>query len=227
MERVHMGRANPFEELVAGLTADEFLLPREAVDERRRRDEVGVDKLTEAAEAYGSEPGCPRCGARRVWRDGSTAAGVPKWRCRCCGRRLTFLKGAVLERWRKLLPVWVPFIRLISHNGPVERTPELCGVTYKVFFKWRHRVLATVSSYRDRIVLHDTVWVDESYINDTDLSKGYGQARKHGLSRQKLLHLRGNRTPRESCRGRLRPRKAKIGVREEGRGRAGWRPGRC
>lgn len=32
----------------------------------------------------------------------------------------------------------------------------------------------------------DTVWVDETYISDTDLSKGYGQARKRGLSRQKL-----------------------------------------
>ena len=31
----------------------------------------------------------------------------------------------------------------------------------------------------------DTVWVDETYINDTDLSKGYGQARKRGMSRQK------------------------------------------
>lgn len=46
-------------------------------------------------------------------------------------------------------------------------------------------MLATVSGYRVWIVLHDTVWVDETYINDTDLSKGYGQARKRGLSRHK------------------------------------------
>lgn len=47
-------------------------------------------------------------------------------------------------------------------------------------------MLATVAGYQDRIVLRDSVWVDETYINDTDLSKGYGQARKRGLSRQKL-----------------------------------------
>lgn len=41
------GRANPFGELVAGLTADEFLLLRVAVDERRCRDEVGVGTLAE------------------------------------------------------------------------------------------------------------------------------------------------------------------------------------
>lgn len=47
-----MGGANPFGALVAGLTADESLLPREAVDERRCRDEVGVGTLAEAAAAY-------------------------------------------------------------------------------------------------------------------------------------------------------------------------------
>lgn len=47
-------------------------------------------------------------------------------------------------------------------------------------------MLAAVSGYQDRIVLRDTVWVDETYINDTDLSKGYRQARKRGQSSEKL-----------------------------------------
>ncbi len=47
MGQIHMGRANPFGELVAGLTADEFLLLRVAVDERRCRDEVDVGTLAE------------------------------------------------------------------------------------------------------------------------------------------------------------------------------------
>ena len=74
----------------------------------------------------------------------------------------------------------------MRHNVPVECAAELCGVTQKTAFEWRHRALATVSGCQDRIVLRDTVWVDEIYINGTDLSKGYGQARKRGLSRQKL-----------------------------------------
>ncbi|HJI72060.1 MAG TPA: IS1595 family transposase [Coriobacteriaceae bacterium] len=74
----------------------------------------------------------------------------------------------------------------MRHNVPVECAAELCDVTHKTAFEWRHRVLATVSGYQDRIVLRDTVWVDETYVNDSDLSKGHGQARKRGLSRQKL-----------------------------------------
>ena len=166
-----MGRASPFRALVAGLTADEFLLPREAVDERRCREEVGVGTLAEDAEAHRPDPGCPGRGARGAWRDGSTAAGVPRWCCRCCGRRFIPLTGTVLEHCRKPHAAWVSFIRLMCHNVPVECAAEPCGVTHKTAFEWQHRVLATVSGCQDRIVLRDTVWVDETYLNDTDLSK--------------------------------------------------------
>lgn len=74
----------------------------------------------------------------------------------------------------------------MRHNVPVECSAELCGVTHKTAFEWRHRVLATVSGHRDRITLRDTVWVDETNVNETGLSKGFWQARKRDLSRQKL-----------------------------------------
>ena len=186
MGQIHMGRSNPFGALVAGLTADELLLLREAVNERRCREEVGVCTLAEAAATYRPETRCPGYGALGAWRDGSAAVGVSRWRCRCCGRRLTSLTGTVLEYGRKSLATWVSFIRLMRHNVPVECAAELCGVTRETAFEWRHHALATVSGYQERIVLRDTVWVDVIRINDTDLSKGYGQARKRGLSRQKL-----------------------------------------
>ena len=144
---------------------------REAVGERRCREEVGVDSFAEAAAAYGPDPKCPGCGA---WREGSTAAGVPRWRCRCCGRRFNSLTGTVLEHCRKPLPAWVSFIRPMCLNAPVECAAKLCGVTHKTSFEWRHRVLATVSGYQDRTVLRDTVWVDKNYINDATSPRAMG-----------------------------------------------------
>lgn len=73
-----MRRANPFEGLVAELAGDEPLLLREAVDEMRRRDEIGFGTQSEAAAAYRPEPGCPGCGARGAWWDGPNATGVPR-----------------------------------------------------------------------------------------------------------------------------------------------------
>ena len=43
-------------EILRDLAADEFLLLRKAVDERRCRDEVGVGKLAENAVAYLPDP---------------------------------------------------------------------------------------------------------------------------------------------------------------------------
>lgn len=100
---------------------------------------------------------CPRYRARGAWRDSFIAAGVPKWRRRCRGRRFTSPRGTVLERCRTPLPARVSSIRLMRHNIPVECTAEPCGVTHMTAFEWRHRVLATVSGYQDRIVLRGTV----------------------------------------------------------------------
>lgn len=93
---------------------------------------------------------------------------------------LTSPAGPILKHCRKPIATRLFTIRLMRHNVPVECAAEMCGVTYKTAFEWRHRVLATVSGYQDWIVLRDTIWVDEAYINDTNLSKGYGQARKRG-----------------------------------------------
>lgn len=162
MGQIHMERANPFGALVADLTADEFLLFRETVDERRCREEVGVSTLAEVAVAYRPDPGYSECGARGAWRDGSTTAGATGWRCRSCGRRFNSPTGAVLEHCRKPLPVWVSFIRLMRHYVSVECAAELRGVTHKTAFERRRRVLATVSGYQDRIALRETVRVDET-----------------------------------------------------------------
>lgn len=110
-------------------------------------------------------------------------------------------------------PAWVSSLRLMCHKIPVECAAELCGVTHKTAFEWRHRVLATVSGYQDRIVLHDTVWVDEIYVNDTGLSKGYGQAGKRGLSRQKLcicVAIDIHKNPVEVVCGHGKPSSARV-----------------
>ena len=40
----------------------------------------------------------------------------------------------------------------MRRNVPVKCAAELCGVTHKTAFDWRHRVLATISGYLDRYI---------------------------------------------------------------------------
>ena len=188
MGQTDMKRENPHSALVASLDAEGLALLSAALDERACREELGFGTFAEAAEPFRPEPACPRCGSS-PWRDGREPSGLRRWRCRSCGARFTSLTGTVFEGSKAGLPTWARFIRLMRHNVPLDCAAELCGVSHQTAFEWRHRVLATVSGYQGRIVLRDRVWIDETYVNDTDLSKGYGQARKRGLSRQKLCIL--------------------------------------
>lgn len=181
-----MPRENPYRGLVSSLDRESFALLSSAVGERECRESVGFGTFGEAAELYRPAPACPGCGEAAPMRDGRTDAGVQRWRCPSCGRRFTSLTGTVLERSKSTMAQWVRFVELMRFNVPLDAIAEAVGVTHQTAWEWRRRVFAAVDGYQDRIVLRDRVWIDEAYVNDTDLSRGYGQARKRGLSGQKL-----------------------------------------
>lgn len=181
-----MKRTNPYSGLVDGLSAGELDLLSAAVAERRLREEAGFGTLAEAAELYRPDPACPACGEASPWRDGLEPSGVRRWRCPRRGARFTSLSGTVLENCKKPLSTWVDFIRLTLFAVPLDACAEMCRITHQTAWEWRHRLFAAVDGYQDRIVLRGRAWIDETYVNDTDLSKGYGQARKRGLSKQKI-----------------------------------------
>ena len=181
-----MKRTNPCSGLVDGPSAGELDLLSAAVAERRLREEAGFGTLAEAAELYRPDPACPACGEASPWRDGLEPSGVRRWRCPRCGARFTSLSGAVLENCKKPLSTWVDFIRLTLFAVPLDACAEMCRITHQTAWEWRHRLFAAVDGYQDRIVLRGRAWIDETHVNDTDLSKGYGQARKRGLSKQKI-----------------------------------------
>lgn len=180
-----MRRANPYSGLVDGLSAGELEQLNDAVRERMLREETGFGTLAEAAELYRPAPPCPSCREEAPWGDGLSEAGAQRWRCPSCGARFSSLTGTVLERCKKPLATWADFIRLTLFAVPLDACAEMCRISHQTAWEWRHRLFAAVDGYQDRIVLRGRVWVDETYIDDTDLSKGYGQARKRGLSKQK------------------------------------------
>lgn len=181
-----MTRANPYEGFVSPLDAGEFRSLSSAVSERECRERHGFGTFAEAAAIYRPNPPCPRCGLPDPGRDGFTDSGLQRFECRSCGCRFNSLTGTVLEHSKKGMPTWVGFVNVMRFNVPLDAAAELCGITHQTAFEWRHRIFATVDGYQDKIVLRDTFWLDETYVNDTDLSHGYGEARKRGLSKQKV-----------------------------------------
>ena len=181
-----MPRTNPFLATVVELSPDDFALLSSAVAERRCREEVGFGTFAEAAALYRPDPPCPACKAKGAWRDGLTDAGVRRFLCHECGTRFNSLTGTVLERGKSDMPTWVDFVRLMRFNVPIDAIAEVCRVSHQTAWEWRHRLFEAVDDYQDRLVLRDRVWLDETYLTDTDLTHGYGEAVKRGLSKQKV-----------------------------------------
>lgn len=195
------------------MTDADFALLRQAVEARACRDRIGYGTFDEAAEAFRPRPACPRCGSGRVARDGRTPAGHRRFRCPDCRARFGALSGTIFENCKKDFATWVRFVEPMTRNVPVEAAAELCGVTHQTAFEWRRRVFATVRGYQDRIVLGGRVWIDEVYVNDTDLSKGCGQARKRGLSKEKLciaIAIDASKTPVAFVCGHGKPSTKRI-----------------
>ena len=181
-----MPNMNPYEGLVSSLNDDDFRVLVSAVAERECRDKYGFGTFAEAAALYREHPPCPRCGFPDPGRDGISGSRLQRYECRACGCRFNSLTGTVLEHSKKDLATWVDFVNVMRFNVPLDAAAEICGISHQTAFEWRHRIFATVDGYQDRIVLRDRFWLDETYINDTDLAHGYGEARKRGLSKQKI-----------------------------------------
>lgn len=98
-------------------------------------------------------------------------------------------------------------------NVPLDAMAEKLGITHQTAWEWRHRVMAAVDGHQDRVVLRDLVWIDETYVNDTDLHLGYGVARKRGLSRQKVriaVAIDVRKNPVAVVYGRGKPSSARV-----------------
>lgn len=208
-----MNRHSAFADAVAALDEGDFELLRRAVDERCCREKHGFGTLAEAADPYRTDPACPSCRAASPFRDGRTAGGVQRWRCRACGARFTSLTGTVLEGSKSDMATWCRFIGLMRFNVPLDAMAEELGITHQTAWEWRHRVMAAVDGYQDRIVLRDLVWIDETYVNDADLHLGYGVARKRGPSRQKVciaVAIDVHKNPVAVVCGRGKPSSARV-----------------
>ena len=158
-------------------------------------------------------PPCPRCGASLAWRDGFGPSGVRRRRCPACGARFTPLAGTVLGGCRKPPAAWVPFIRLALFTVPLDACTEACCIGRRTAWERRHRLSAAVGGCQDRIVLRGRVWADGTCVGDTDLFKGCGQARRRGLSKQKLCMAVGidaRKEPVAVACGHGRPSAARI-----------------
>lgn len=89
---------------------------------------------------------CPHCAAAALHPWGRSC-GLPRYRCRACGRTSNPLTGTALAHLRKR-PLWSAYATALMESVSVRKAALRCGVDKKTAFLWRHRFLHAAAEHR-------------------------------------------------------------------------------
>ena len=157
-------------------------------------DTSGADHLFEAH----SLTHCPHCDAAPLIRWGS-AHGLPRYRCKACGRTCNALTGSPLAHLRQR-PRWLRFGQALIDGVTVRQAAAQCAIHRNTALRWRHRFLAAPAKQQAAQV-HGIVEADETFFlkslkGQRDLPRpprkrgGVGRTRGTGVDHVPVLVVR-------------------------------------
>ncbi|AJE21948.1 IS1595 family transposase [Azotobacter chroococcum] len=135
---------------------------------------------------------CPHCQSSELQSWGSSG-GLPRYRCKFCGKTSNPLTGTPMARLRKR-HLWQDYAEALTQSLTVRRAAKHCGVSKNTAFLWRHRFLTQIADHQAQhasgIVEADETFFLESFKGQRDLPrpprKRGGSAKRRGLSAEQI-----------------------------------------
>ena len=175
-----------YEDYVFSLDEDCFSDLKAAVDKRIDRQLYGVTSFEEAAIKYERKPMCPNCQSYRYHEDGYTKAGHRRYRCIDCDNSYTLLSDSIFNSAKIPFHKLMGYIQLMGFNVPLQMCCEILDISTNTAELWRKKIFRTVESYQDHLKLYDTIWIDETYLEDYEVLLEDKNLHPRGLSRTKV-----------------------------------------
>lgn len=135
---------------------------------------------------------CPHCQSSEL-RPWGASGGLPRYRCKACGKTSNPLTGTPMARLRKR-HLWHDYAEALTQSLTVRRAAKHCGVNKNTAFLWRHRFLSQIADHQAQhesgIVEADETFFLESFKGQRDLPrpprKRGGSAKRRGLSVEQI-----------------------------------------
>ena len=121
---------------------------------------------------------CPHCDAVHLIRWGS-AHGLPRYRCKTCGRTCNALTGSPLAHLRQR-PRWLCFAQALIDGATLRQAAVRCAIHRNTALRWRRRFLVA-PAVQQASWLHGIVEADETFF----LKSLKGQRHLHRPPRQR------------------------------------------
>ena len=154
------------------------------IQERQTSRFLGCNSFEEYALILGREPKCPICNNSDYYLVGHSLSHSQRFKCKTCNKTFGLLTNSIFNSTKKNLYAWIKFIDLMIYNVPLECIEFNLDLDHKTVFLWRHKIFSTVDTYQDNVILKDTIWLDEIYIEDLEIKRPEG-LKDRGLSKYK------------------------------------------
>ena len=124
--------------------------------------DLALDQATAIVQGrMGQHPGCPKCQAQRVVRNGQ-ADSLQRYKCRSCGVTFNALTGTPLTGLRHR-STWVEQAKVMDEGLSVRKAAARMDVHRTTAFRWRHRFLVVARETKAH-KLTGVAEADETYV---------------------------------------------------------------
>ena len=141
----------------------------------RKASRAERDELAAIGEQKVDRLGCAHCGAEEMIGWGRSH-GLPRYRCKSCGRTFNAATGTAMARLRKK-DRWLDQAQAMIEGVSLAKAAERCGVHPTTAYRWRHRFLSAPALDKPQI-LQGIVEADETFILESFKGRRSGLARK-------------------------------------------------
>jgi transposase-like protein len=160
--------------------ATEVAAPAFGADRGLPRRRVVAGALAEIGRDKVKSQGCPHCAGRALVAWGRKN-GLPRFRCKGCGRTFNALTKTPMARLRKK-ERWLEHAQAMLEGTSVAMAALRCEVDYTTAFRWRHRFLGSPALDKPQ-TLTGLVEADETFVLESFKGRRSGltrPARKRG-----------------------------------------------
>ncbi len=143
--------------------------------EGRKASRIARDVLATLGERKVERLGCAHCGTDEIVGWGRSH-GLPRYRCKACGRTFNAATGTGMARLRKK-DRWFDQAQAMIEGVSLAKAAERCGVHPTTAYRWRHRFLSAPALDKPQ-ALQGIVEADETFILESFKGRRSGLTRK-------------------------------------------------
>jgi hypothetical protein len=186
MDRQKSRKKTPWDGVTDLTETQEFLREHYAAHYADRHRALSESGEAEMINSYAPTK-CPYCAAEKFKKSGRTKSGVQRYMCGC-GKTFLPTTGTIFDEHRISISEWMEYCLNLFRHVSITADSWNNKNAFLTSRYWLQKLFLTLETVQDSIVLHDRVWLDETFytVRSPDIVRNADGSKLSGLSRNQI-----------------------------------------